>query len=97
MAKGYVIAQINVTDPDTYPRYVAKVQPTLDPFGGTFIVRGGQAESHEGTPPGDRHVVIVFPSFQNARDWYHSDMYAEAKRLRQSASTSVQTIVEGVS
>lgn len=96
MAKGYVIAQINVTDPDIYPRYVAQVQPTLAAFGGTFIVRGGAAQSFEGTPHGDRHVVIEFPSLKAAQDWYHSDIYAEAKRLRQAASTSVQTIVEGV-
>lgn len=96
MPKGYVIAQINVTDPDTYSRYVEKVLPTLQPFGGVFIVRGGQAQSYEGEPPGNRHVVIEFPSHKAANDWYHSDIYAEAKRLRQSASTSVQTIVEGV-
>jgi len=96
MAKGYVIAQITVTDPETYPKYVAMVQPTIDHFGGRFLVRGGRAESHEGTPPGDRNVVIEFPSYEAAVGWYHSDVYAEAKALRQLASTSVQTIVEGV-
>jgi len=96
MAYGYVIAQINVTDLETYPSYVAKVQPTIDHFGGEFLVRGGRSESFEGTPPGDRNVVIRFPSYEAAQDWYHSDIYAEAKALRMSASTSVQTIVEGV-
>ena len=96
MAPGYVIAQISVTDPETYPSYVAKVEPTVARFGGRFLVRGGRAESHEGTPPGDRNVIIRFPSYQAARDWYHSEDYAEAKALRRSASTSVQTIVEGL-
>ncbi|MDD9922992.1 MAG: DUF1330 domain-containing protein [Boseongicola sp.] len=96
MPAGYVIAQINVEDADTYPRYVAMVQPIVEKFGGRFIVRGGRSESYEGTPPGDRNVVIQFPSFDAARNWYHSEEYAEAKALRMSASTSVQTIVEGV-
>lgn len=96
MPYGYVIAQINVTDPDTYPKYVAMVQPIVEIFGGEFLVRGGKSESHEGKPPGDRNVIIRFPSYKAARDWYQSDEYAEAKRLRMSASTSVQTIVEGV-
>lgn len=96
MAFGYVIAQVAVTDTELYPQYVAKVQPTLEPFGGEFLARGGKAESYEGTPPGERNVVIRFPSFQAARDWYHSEIYAEAKALRQAASTSVQTIVEGI-
>ena len=96
MPYGYVIAQISVTDPEAYPAYVAMVQPIVEKYGGAFIVRGGRAESHEGTPPGDRNVVIRFPSYEAAVAWYHSDDYAEAKALRQSASTSVQTIVEGV-
>lgn len=96
MPHGYVIAQIRVTDPETYPDYVAMVEPIVQGFGGEFLVRGGRAESHEGTPPGDRNVVIRFPSYEAACDWYNSDLYAEAKALRMSASTSVQTIVEGV-
>ncbi|MEM1300622.1 MAG: DUF1330 domain-containing protein [Pseudomonadota bacterium] len=96
MPYGYVIAQITVTDPATYPKYVALVQPILDKFGGEFLVRGGRSESYEGTPPGERNVVIRFPSYQAAQDWYHSEEYAEAKALRMSASTSVQTIVEGI-
>jgi len=96
MAFGYVIAQINVTNAERYPDYVKLVQPTLDAFGGEFLVRGGKSESFEGTPPGDRTVVIRFPSYKAAQDWYHSDIYAEAKALRMSVSSSVQTIVEGV-
>lgn len=96
MPFGYVIAQITVTDPKVYPNYVKLVLPTIEAFGGEFIVRGGRSESFEGTPPGDRNVVIRFPSFEKAQEWYHSDLYAEAKALRQSASTSVQTIVEGI-
>lgn len=96
MPKGYVIAQINVTNPDVYPSYVKQVQPTIDHFGGRFLVRGGDAQSFENEPFGDRHVVIEFPSKQAALDWYHSDIYADAKALRQSASVSVQTIVEGI-
>lgn len=96
MPFGYVIAQITVTDPDLYPEYVARVQPIIEQFGGEFLVRGGRSESYEGTPPGERNVIIRFPSFARAKEWYHSDEYAEAKALRMAASTSVQTIVEGV-
>ena len=96
MAHGYVIAQINVTDPDTYADYVKLVLPTIQHFGGAFLVRGGKAQSFEAEPHGNRHVVIQFPSYEAAEAWYHSEEYAKAKTLRQSASTSVQTIVEGV-
>ncbi len=96
LAFGYVIAQITVNDPDTYAGYIKMVLPTIEHFGGAFIVRGGRSVSYEGTPPGDRNVVIQFPSFEAAHAWYHSKEYAQAKSVRMSASSSVQTIVEGL-
>lgn len=96
MAYGYVIAQINVHDADNYAEYIKQVLPTIEVYGGEFLVRGGQSESFEGTPPGDRNVIIRFPSYQAAQDWYHSEEYAPAKKMRMAASSSVQTIVEGV-
>ncbi len=96
MAYGYVIAQIEVTDAQAYPAYVEKVGPTVEKFGGEFLVRGGRAEHHEGEPKGSRIVVIRFPSYEAARAWYRSEDYAPVKALRMAASTSVQTIVEGI-
>ena len=96
MPYGYVIAQISVKDPAAYKEYVAKVTPIVARFGGEYLVRGGKAETVEGTAPGERTVVIRFPSLQAARDWYHSDDYASTKKLRQAASTSVQPLAEGV-
>ena len=34
MAFGYVVAQINVTDPETYAGYIKLVLPTIQHFGG---------------------------------------------------------------
>ena len=96
MPYGYVVAQITVTDPDAYPAYMAKVKPVIAKFGGEFLVRGGRSQSYEGTPAGDRVVVVRFPSYERALEWYHSEDYAEAKAMRMAASTSVQTIVEGI-
>lgn len=96
MAYGYVIGQISITRPEDYPAYVAKVGPILEKFGGEFLVRGGRMEVCEGDAPGERLVVVRFPSYAKALEWYHSDDYAEAKAMRMAASTGVQTIVEGV-
>jgi len=95
MAAGYVIAQITVTDPDAYKDYVAAVSPIVAKFGGEYLVRGGPAEHFEGESIGERTVVIRFPSVQAARDWYHSEEYAPVRAMRQRASSSLQTIVEG--
>ena len=95
MPAGYVIAHIDVTDPEAYRDYVAAVTPIVAKFGGEYVVRGGAAEFHEGEPPGERVVVLRFPSVAAAKDWYHSEEYAPVRAMRQAASTSVQTIVEG--
>ena len=52
MPAGYVIAQIDVTDAEAYRDYVAAVTPIVAEFGGEYLVRGGEAEFHEGTPSG---------------------------------------------
>ena len=96
MAYGYVIAQVSVTDPDTYPDYIAQVSPLVGKYGGEYMARGGRAEAVEGPAPGERTVIIRFPSYDRAMEWYHSDEYTEIRKIRMSASTGILTIVEGV-
>ena len=96
MAPGFVIAQIDVTDPERYKDYVAAVGATVEKFGGVYIARGGESETVEGEIPGSRSVIIRFPSYQAARDWYHSPEYSGVKTIRQEASTGAMTIVEGL-
>lgn len=95
MAAGYVIAQITVTDPEAYKDYVAAVTPIVEKYGGEYLVRGGPAQHFEGEPVGERTVVIRFPTLQAANEWYHSEDYAPVRKMRQAASSSLQTIVEG--
>jgi len=95
MPKGYLIAQIDVHDAETYAKYTAKTPGTVVPFGGKFIVRAGQWESLEGAEPGPRVVLIEFPSYEKAKEWYNSGDYQAIVGLRQAASTGSAFIVEG--
>jgi uncharacterized protein (DUF1330 family) len=95
MPKGYLIAQIDVHDPETYAKYTAQTPGTVAQFGGKFIVRAGQWESLEGAEPGPRVVMIEFPSYERAKDWYNSDVYQAIVGLRQAASTGSAFVVEG--
>ena len=45
---GYVIAQIEVTNPENYKEYLAKVTDIVKKFDGEFLVRGGEFEHVEG-------------------------------------------------
>ncbi len=92
---GYIIVQVNVEDPEAYKTYVPQVPPTLEAYGGEFVVRGAPFEVLEGEWPMPRLVVIRFPSVEKARAWYESEEYAAPKAIRQAASTTNMILVEG--
>lgn len=92
---AYVIADIDVHDADAYRAYPPLVPATLEPYGGRFVVRGGDHEVLEGDWQPHRLVVIEFPSADHARRWHASDAYARAMAIRQSASDGNVILVPG--
>ena len=92
---AYVIATIEVTDPDLYAEYRAQVLPTIERHGGRFLVRGGASEILEGSWRPSRVVVLEFPDSATARRWYRSEEYAPLAELRQRASVGHLLLVEG--
>ena len=92
---GYVIVDLEVRDPQTYDEYRKGVQPTLDQYGGKFLVRGGKYEVMEGDWLPSRLVILEFESTEQAKRWYNSAEYAAIKVLRLKASVGNLLIVEG--
>jgi uncharacterized protein (DUF1330 family) len=95
VAPGYIIAEVEPTDPATIQKYVAKLPETLAPFNHHYVVRGGKTQSLEGEPP-KGIVIIAFDSAEKAREWYESPAYEAIKPLRLSAATSRLFIAEGI-
>jgi uncharacterized protein (DUF1330 family) len=75
--------------------YVDRIQATLAPFDGRFIVHGGTIDVLEGNWPGDV-VIIEFPNMTKARSWYDSSIYQEIKPLRTRHLAGEVILVEGV-
>jgi uncharacterized protein (DUF1330 family) len=94
MAKGYWIARMDVTDPETYQRYVTENGPCFARFGGRFVVRGGRFEAPEG-PARSRNVVLEFPSYEAALACYNSREYQALKALRTAAAEGELIVIEG--
>jgi len=92
---AYVIGEIDVTDAATYDDYRRQVLATVQKHGGCFLARGGRAETLEGGAAAKRVVVLEFPSYRQALDWYRSADYAPLIRLRQQASQGRLVLVEG--
>jgi len=93
---GYVIGNINVTDPDAFEEYRGMVPATIVAYGGKYLVRGGVADVVEGDWTPNRLVVLEFESVERAREWYNSPEYTPAKAVRLKASTGDLLFVEGV-
>jgi uncharacterized protein (DUF1330 family) len=92
---GYVIYQGEVTDPERYEEYKVKAAASIAAAGGRYIVRAGDMEVLEGDAPAGRTVVLEFPTLQAAIDWYHSDDYAAARKIRQGAATARMYAIDG--
>ena len=93
---AYVIADVNVTDPEQFAEYRKLVPPTIEKYGGRFVVRGGPVETKEGGWSPSRIVVLEFPSMEKARAWYHSAEYAPALAMRLKAANTKLILIEGV-
>ena len=93
---AYVLVQVDVKDPVRYEDYKGMVPPSLEKFGGRFLVRGGKTHTMEGTWAPRRFVIVEFPSVEQAKAWWASPEYAEAKALRQATSESHLIIAEGL-
>ena len=75
--------------------YIERIQGTLDPYQGRFLVHGAQVEVVEGPWPGTV-VVIEFPDVESARAWYRSPAYQAILPLRTDNIDGSAIIVPGV-
>ena len=94
--KAYVIVQADVTNAQQYGEY-AKLSPgIIEKFGGRFIARGGRAETLEGPAAKSRVVIVEFPSYERAQQFYNSAEYQAAKKVREGAANAQFVLVEGM-
>ncbi len=93
---AYIVIQIEITDPETFETYRAQVPATLEPYGGEYIVRGGDMEILEGEWATPRCVILRFPDMDAAKTWHASADYQGPKALRQAASKGNMIVVDGV-
>ena len=93
---AYMIVDLVVKDPEGFARYREMVPPTVAAYGGRYLARGGAILPMEGDWDPTRITVLEFPSVEQARAWWDSPEYAEAKALRQRTADTKMIIVEGL-
>ena len=92
---AYVIVNVEVRDPEIYKEYAKQAPATISAHGGRYLARAGKTEVLEGDVVPNRVVILEFPSYERAREWWNSEMYRMPKALRQSASEASMVLVDG--
>ena len=93
---GFAIFNIDIKRSKEYKEYVEKVKPIAERYGGEYIIRGGESTIVEGSWAYPRTVVIKFPSYEKALEWYNSEEYKPIKQIRLDNSVSNGIIIKGV-
>ena len=92
---AYVIVDVSIHDHKEYEEYKKLTPAAIAAFNGKFLVRGGPTFTLEGDWKPERIVVLEFPTVERAREWWHSEIYTEAKLIRQRTANTRMIIVEG--
>lgn len=94
--KAYAIAFVRKVEfgPEIV-EYLQRIDGTLEPFSGQFLVHGGGAESVEGNGVMDA-IVIEFPDGGRLRAWWNSPEYREILSLRMRNMLADIVFVDGV-
>ena len=79
--KGYVVCVYkNINSDEKLKEYAVKARVAVEKFKGKFLIIGGRATSFEGEKS-PRTVIIEFPSYKKANDFYKSKEYQEAHSI----------------
>ena len=94
--KGYVVCVYkNISNEDKLKEYATKARAAVENYKGKFLIRGGKSKINEGESS-PRTVIIEFPSFDQANEFYQSDEYQEAHSILKGHAERQFQIVEGV-
>ena len=94
----YMIGDVDIHNKEEYQKYMEKVKPMIESFGGEYLIRGGEIDALETNlwEP-TRMVLVKFPDKNLAMSWYNSNEYKPFKRIRFETTTSNIIMVEGIS
>ena len=91
---AFLIADIEVTDEQTYSAYRTANPDIVNKHGGRYVALGGAVEVLEGDWHPNRTVIIEFPSMEALRSFYTSPEYVELRKLRTKSANSRLVAIE---
>ena len=93
----YMIGDVDIKNIEEYKKYMEKVKPMIESYGGEYLIRGGKIDALETNlwKP-TRMVLVKFPNKKSAMEWYNSDEYKPYKNIRLKNAFSNILMVEGL-
>ena len=92
---AYWVARATIHDPATYKKYTDRVPEIVGRHGGKILARGGRYRIMAGPEKFQRHVVIEFPTFEQAISCFESPEYQDASVFRRAGGDVETFIVDG--
>lgn len=92
---AYVVAGLEITNPDEFQKYGKEVAATVKQYGGAYAIRGGEPEKLEGTWNPNRVTILEFPSAERAKAWFQSPEYGAIVSLRRRSAKTDLVLVHG--
>lgn len=93
---AYLVAEIEVFDPEGYAEYIRLVPATIALYGGRYVARGSAIDSLEGDRGPGRMAIVEFPSAARIREWHESAEYRPVRAIRLRTAKSRLRIIEGL-
>jgi uncharacterized protein (DUF1330 family) len=93
MPKGYVILTEAIKDPEGMKAYGQAAGAAMAGVG--VLAVDTKPQVLEGNWHGNQTVVLEFDSVEAAREWYESEAYQKAAKLRQQAADTNAVILSG--
>lgn len=96
MPKGYIYAELEVTDQALFDTYRPLAAASVAAFGGRYAIRrAGSKVVLEGGGAPPSFVLLEFESPERAMEWYNSPEYQAALQIRERSAKSKVALLIG--
>jgi uncharacterized protein (DUF1330 family) len=93
---AYLIAEVQVSDPDGWKQYLAALPATLAPFHEKTLARSPAVALDASTPPSGAVAILAFNSMDDLKAWWNSPAYQAIIPLREKSAKTRVYAVQGL-
>ena len=93
---AYLLAEVQVTDPDTWKQYLAALPGTMAPYKTRTLARANPVAVDSSAPPAGSLVIIAFNNMEDVKAFWNSPEYQAIIPLREKSAKTRAYAVEGI-